>query len=195
MSLLSAALLLILVMDPLGNIPFFLSVLKGVDPSQRRRVIVRELCIALAILVLFLFGGKWILAALQIDQSSLSIAGGIVLFLIALGMVFPIHRRLLTHQNDGDPFIVPLAVPLTAGPSAIATVMLLMGGDPSRWMAWLTALVWAWLVSLIVLLLATGIERVVGDRALAACERLMGMVLTIVAVQMFLNGLREFACG
>jgi len=130
MSIISAELLLVLVMDPLGNIPLFLEVLGKVDPSRHKRVVLREMCIALVVLILFLFAGRYILHALQISEPSLSIAGGTILLLIAIGMVFPMSKRLFAPDPHDEPFIVPLAVPLIAGPSAVATVMLLMSQVP-----------------------------------------------------------------
>jgi len=192
MSLLSATVLLILVMDPLGNVPLFLVALQKVDSHRRSRVILRELCIALGVLVVFLFGGRLILTILHVDQPSLSIAGGIVLFLIALGMIFPIRSGMLRPSGDAEPLVVPLAVPLVAGPSAIATVMLLMSQAPDRWPDWLAAVIVAWLVSLAILTQSSKLERIIGDRGLDACERLMGMILTIIAVQMFMDGISAF---
>jgi len=192
MSLLSATLLLVLVLDPLGNVPLFIVALRNVDQHRQVRVIVRELCIALAVLVVFMFFGRYILGALHIEEPSLSMAGGMVLFLIALGMVFPMRGDMWGAETDGEPLIVPLAVPLVAGPSAMATVMLLMSQDPAKWLDWLLAVVFAWLVSLGVLLQSARLKRVLGQRGLAACERLMGMILTVIAVQMFVDGVAAF---
>jgi multiple antibiotic resistance protein len=192
MPVISAALLLVLVIDPLGNVPFFIVALRNVQPERQVRVIFREMCLALAVMLVFLFFGRYILQVLHISEPSLSIAGGIVLFLIALSMVFPIRRGLLSGEVEGEPLFVPMAVPLVAGPSAIATVMLLMTRDPSRWPEWLLAVAIAWLIALGVLLLSGRLKRFLGDRGLAACERLMGMILTIIAVQMLTNGIAAF---
>ena len=192
MPIISAALLLVLVMDPLGNVPLFLVALRNVEQDRQVKVILRELCFALAVMLVFLFFGRYILHLLSIDEPSLKIAGGIVLFLIAIGMVFPIRRNLLSGDVKGEPVFVPLAVPLVAGPSTVATVMLMMSRDPSRWPEWLSAVVLAWLVSLVVLLLSGRLKRVMGERGLSACERLMGMILTIISVQMFTDGVMAF---
>lgn len=192
MPVVSAILLLFLVMDPLGNIPLFLSALKGVEAGRRRLIIIRELCIALLVLVVFLASGKHILAALQISETSLSIAGGIVLFLISIRMIFPFMGGVLGENSGGEPFIVPLAIPLVAGPSALATVLLLSAREPGRWGEWLLALVCAWLISAVILLLADSLHRFFGERGLVALERLMGLILTTVAVQMFLTGIDQF---
>jgi len=190
MTIASAALLLFLVMDPLGNIPVYLSALKSVDPARQRHIVARELLIAYAILVLFLFTGQYILSLLRISDPALGIAGGIVLFLISLRMVFPSSEGALDEHIKGEPFIVPLAVPYVAGPSALAAVMLLMSREPARWPEWITALSVAWVACAVILILGSRLSRILGQRGLVAMERLMGLVLVAVAVQMFLEGLR-----
>jgi MarC family membrane protein len=190
MTLASAAVLLFLVLDPLGNILFFFAALQGVAPERRTRVIVRELLFAYLILVAFLFFGQPLLSLLQITGPALTIAGALVLFLIALRMVFPTADRGFGEQVGGEPFIVPLAVPYVAGPSAMATVLLLVSREPTRWPAWLGALTLAWVVSAIILMLGGRLARLLGQKGLVALERLMGLLLVAVAVQMFLQGLR-----
>jgi small neutral amino acid transporter SnatA (MarC family) len=133
MSFLSATALLFLVIDPLGNIPVFLSVLKNIDQRRQRVVILRELVIALGVLIAFLFAGRFILSILRVSESSLGIAGGIILFLIAMRMIFSGEETVFPGRYEGEPLIVPLAVPLIAGPSAMTTVMLLIAREPSRW--------------------------------------------------------------
>lgn len=195
MTLFSAALLLLLVMDPFGNVPVFMSVLQHVDPERRRRVIIRELFIALGIMIVFLFGGRYILAAIGISESVLTIAGGILLFLIALRMVFPPPGGAFTADAElgGDePFIVPLAVPFIAGPSVLASVLFIMSSDPGRWPEWLAAVGLAWIVTGIVLMSAVDLARLLGKRGLIAIERLMGMVLIAIAVKMVMSGISQF---
>jgi len=188
----SAVVLFFLVLDPLGNTPLFLVVLRDVAPSRHRTVIMRELLIALGILVMFLFAGRFLLALFRISEPSLSVAGGVVLFLIALKMIFPPSQPDADEQIEGEPFVVPLAVPCVAGPSAIATTLLLMSQTPQRWPEWLAALVVAWAATGAILLSADRLHAVLGQRGLMAAERLMGMLLTVVAVEMFLSGVREF---
>jgi MarC family membrane protein len=192
MTILSAALLLILVMDPVGNIPLFLHILKEIPAPERRRIIVREHLIALLLLVVFLVTGRYLLEIFQIEQHALGIAGGIILFLIALQMIFARPGSIFGPTPDGEPFIVPLAVPFIAGPSTLTTVLLLASREPKRWPEWLLAIGIAWLASMLILLLGTALSRVLGERLLGALERLMGMILTAVAVQMFLTGVRAF---
>jgi multiple antibiotic resistance protein len=192
MTLLSAATLLFFVMDPLGNVPLFLSALRPVDPSRYRAVIVRELCIALAILVLFLFVGQYLLGLLRVSSAALTTGGGIVLLLIALRMIFPTHERSLREEVEGEPFVVPLAVPYTAGPSALATELLLVTREPERWPVWLGAVVLAWLASAVILYFSGNLRKVLGERGLTAMERLMGMLLVIVAVEMLMSGIVEY---
>jgi multiple antibiotic resistance protein len=195
MTLVSAALLLFLVMDPLGNVPFFLTALKKVPLERRRRVVVRELLIALAVLIVFLFTGQYLLLLLHVSEPALTIAGGVILFLIALRMVFPSAEKPLHEDVDGEPFIVPLAIPYVAGPSCLATLLLLMSREPERWPEWLGALVLAWLVSSVIIFFASGLSRFLGPRVLIATERLMGMVLITVAIQMLLTGVRVSLVG
>jgi len=188
MTTLSAALLLILVMDPFGNIPFFLSTLEKVEPGRRRRVIVRELLIALGVLIVFLFAGRQLLRFLQISEPALTLAGGLILFLIAVKMIFPPPGRGLGEEIDGEPFIVPLAIPYVAGPSALSTVMFIMNREPERWKEWLVSLLVAWVVTAAIIFASSYLGRFLGKRGLIAVERLMGMVLVTIAVQMLLNG-------
>ena len=191
MDLFSAVVTLFLVMDPLGNIPVFLSVLKGVPPERRRLVLAREIAFAYLVLLLFFLIGEYILLFLGLQQEAVSIAGGIVLFLIALRMIFPGERPLAGDALEGEPFLVPLAIPLIAGPSALATLLLLQRSGASRERL-LLALTIAWMVSAVLLLSSTFLYRVLRERGLIALERLMGMLLVMVAVQMLLNGLRTF---
>ena len=184
-------LLLFLVLDPIGNIPCFLAVLRGVSPARRRTVIIRELFIALAVLLIFMFAGKYILILLKISQSSLGIAGGIVLFLISIKMIFAGSAEIFPNSLDGEPLVVPLAVPFVAGPSAITAVILLMAQEPAQWLEWLIAPIFAWILSGLILLFSERIGRLTGDRILVAAERLMGMLLSVVSVQMLVTGIRQ----
>jgi len=190
MTITAAALLLFLVMDPLGNVPLFLSSLKGVAPARQTIVVGRELLIAYVVLVAFLFGGRFLLDALHISEEALTIAGAIVLFLIALKMVFPTQQHGLAEPFEGEPFIVPLAIPYVAGPSAMATILLLMSRESERWPEWLAALTIAWGASAAILIMGSHLRKLLGQRGLTAMERLMGMVLVALAVQMFVEGLR-----
>ena len=192
LSVTSAAVLLFFVMDPLGNVPLFLSALRNVVPARHRLVIIRELVIALVVLVAFLFGGPQLLALLHVSGTALTVAGGVVMLLIALRMVFPSAEHTLIEPVDAEPFVVPLAIPYVAGPSAMATVLLFTSREPDRWPAWLLALLLAWLATGIVLFFASGFARFLGSRGLVAVERLMGMLLVIVSVEMILSGLRQY---
>jgi multiple antibiotic resistance protein len=194
MTTLSAGILLFLIMDPLGNIPLFLSLLKHVPPKRRRYVMVRELLIALGVLLAFLFGGQYILHLLQLKQESISIAGGIVLFLIGIKMVFPPAdgSGIFGKAGGGEPFIVPMAIPGVAGPSAMAALLLLTNTQPGRTADWTIALLLAWLASALILLSATYLFRWLGESVLTALERLMGMLLIALSVQMFMAGVVSF---
>ncbi|MBE1160465.1 YhgN family NAAT transporter [Dyella acidiphila] len=194
MTTLSAAILLFLIMDPLGNIPIFLSLLKDVAPKRRRAVMVRELLIALAVLLVFLMGGQWILRLLQLRQESISIAGGIVLFLIGIRMVFPPADGggIFGRSGEGEPFIVPMAIPGVAGPSAMAALLLLTNTQPGRTADWAIALLCAWLATAVILLSSTYLFRWLGESVLTALERVMGMLLIALSVQMFLSGIAAY---
>ena len=187
MTMLSAALLLFLILDPLGNIPVFLGLLKPLPPARRRLVLVRELLIALGVLFAFLWFGRHVLEAMHLRQESVSLAGGIILFLIGLKMIFPTHEG--GEALEGEPFIVPLAIPMIAGPSGMASVMLLGSQDPGRMADWSLALLIAWAATAVILVSATYLYKVLGTRVLVAVERLMGMLLVAISVQMFLDGL------
>jgi MarC family membrane protein len=193
MSTLSAGILLFLIMDPLGNIPLFLSLLRHVEPRRRQLVLVRELLIALVVLFVFLFGGRYLLRLLQLKQESVSIAGGIVLFLIGVRMIFPPKEGIFGgDQAQREPFIVPMAIPGVAGPSAVAAVMLLANSNPGRAVDWSLALSLAWLATAVILLSSTYLFRCLGTSVLIALERLMGMLLVALSVQMFLDGVMAY---
>lgn len=195
MSLYSAALTILLVLDPFGNVPVFLSILAEVEPRRRTLVILRECGIAFAVLSCFLFFGGTILAGLNITESALTISGGVVLFLIALRMVFPGQAPLGSDPAARDPFIVPLAIPLIAGPSSMTTVVLLATSRPELTGRWFLALAAACGASTGVLALSGVLRRILGERVLVAIERLMGMVLTTIAVQMLLTGLAGYVAS
>ena len=192
MTILSAALLLFLILDPLGNVPVFLSVLKPLPPHRQRVVLVRELLVALGVLMAFLWGGKYALELMHLRQESVAIAGGIVLFLIGIRMIFPRPEGLLGELPDGEPFIVPLAIPLIAGPSGMAAVMLMGSNEPHRLGEWSLALLLAWAATAAILLCAPLLYRLLARRALSAVERLMGMLLVAISVQMLLDGLSAY---
>ncbi|MGE3919650.1 MAG: MarC family protein [Gammaproteobacteria bacterium] len=191
MNLYTATITLILVMDPLGNIPVFISVLNSVEPNRRNAIILRESIIAFLILLTFMFTGQFILQNLGITEPALGIAGGIILFLIALRMIFPLPNQQ-NERQIGEPFIVPLAVPLIAGPSALATVLLFVTQYPEHIFTWILALIIAAAVATTVLLFCSPLRKLLGAKGLIAIERLMGMILTTVAVQMFLTGIGDY---
>ena len=191
MTVLAAILLLIIIMDPIGNVPVFLSILKNIPIERRRKIIIRELLIALVVLLFFMFIGRYILQLLQIEQSSLGIAGGIILFLIAIKMIFPGTKPMFTHDKKTEPLVVPLAVPMLAGPSAIAAVILFMAREPSRWIEWTFVVFVAFLVTGVILVSSETLGRKLGNRALIAIERLMGIILVMVSVDFILDGIKE----
>ncbi|MGY8700677.1 MAG: YhgN family NAAT transporter [bacterium] len=193
MDILSAGLTLLLIMDPLGNIPLFLSVLKTVEnESRRRKILIRELFFALLVLLLFLFAGEYLLQWLNLRQEAVSIAGGIVLFLISLRMIFPSEKGIMGEMPEGEPFFVPLAVPLLAGPSTLAMLILLARSQPERIFEWLAAVLGAWVVTSLIMLSSNKLNKLFGKRGLIAVERLMGMVLVAISVQMLMDGIATY---
>jgi MarC family membrane protein len=187
MTLASAIVLIFLVIDPFGNVPFFVSALQQVAPERRRLVVIRELLIAYVVMVVFLFFGDPLLRILGISNPALTIAGGVILFLIALRMVFPIRGRE-AEDIEGEPLIVPLAIPYVAGPSVLAVELLLMSDEPGQWPTWLLAITVAWAASSLIVVFGSQIVDRLGRRGLIAIERLMGMILVAIAIQMFLTG-------
>jgi multiple antibiotic resistance protein len=182
---------LFFVMDPLGNIPIFNGVLRQFESRRRALIVARELSFALIIMLAFLFVGTPILEFLRLSQSSLNIAGGVLLFLIAIRMIFPARRREAEHLEE-DPFIVPLAMPLVAGPSTLALLLLLSSSQPERIWEWCAALVIAWAGSTVLLTASPFMLRALGSRGLRAVGRLMGMLLVLLATQMLLDGIETF---
>ena len=188
--ILKVAFSLFILMDPIGNIPLYISILKEIPARRQRRIIFREMIIALAVIMLFNFIGEGLLHFLNISQATVQIAGGIILFMIALKMIFPpVHGTNYGLPKDGgEPFIVPLAIPLVAGPSVLAAVIIYENQQSNNYVM-VIAIVLAWLISLGILLLSPTIRKVLGWRGITACERLMGLILILIAVQMFLTGL------
>lgn len=192
----SSVFTLTLVMDPLGNMPPFMTALKGVPEERRRAVVTRELFIALGIMVFFLFFGKSLMAFLALDIVSLSVGGGIVLFLIALQMIFPSQHSTFGDSPGGEPFIVPLAIPLIAGPSTLTTILIFSMDPAGGWAGTLGVVIAAWLINMAVLAgFSDRISRFMGARGLLAMEKLMGMILVTIAVQMIMTGLKKFLAG
>ena len=188
----SALLLMFLMADPLGNIPVFISTLKQVAPERRSKIILRECLIAALVLAIFAFGGKAFLDALGLSQAALSIGGGLIVLLMAIRMVFPSKEGDFGEAPGGEPFIVPLAIPAIAGPSTLATILLLVGHDPDRMLEWLAVVLLTCLISAVILVFAERVQALVGERTTAAFERLMGLILATMAVQMFLTGITQF---
>jgi len=181
-----------LVLDPFGNAPLFHAVLSKVPEARRKAVLARELLAALAILLVFLLFGRPLMGVLGLQDHTLSISGGIILFLIALGMVFPTVGMLGGESGDDDPFIVPLAVPLIAGPSSIALLLLFVSKHPSQWLPICVAVGIGWLATAIILWFSPVILGFLGTKGSRAVERLMGLLLILVAVQMFLDGVTTY---
>ena len=167
----SAFVLLLLVLDPFGSLPIFISVLRNVEPARRTRVALREASIAFAVLLAFMFAGQGFLRLMHLSERSLEVAGGVILLIIAIRMIFASGGEIYASDGKREPLIFPLAVPLLAGPSAMATVLLLASRQPDR------------------------IREIVGGSVVSALEKLMGLVLTAIAVEMILAGLKRYFFG
>jgi multiple antibiotic resistance protein len=191
---LSAAVMLFLIMDPVGNVPVFLAVLKQVPEERRRRVLIRELLLSLAVMLAFFFLGEYALRLLQLKPEAVSVGGGIVLFLISLRMIFPPeHGSLMGDMPEGEPFLVPLAIPFVAGPSVLAAMLFLTRTNPGQETSWLlVAVLISWAATAVILYFSTYLYKLLKDRGLIAMERLMGMILVMMSVQMFLDGVKAF---
>lgn len=191
-SLLSASFMLFLILDPFGNVPLAASLLRTVPPERRRRVVLRECLIAFAVLLAFLLFGAPLMAFMQLSETSIGIAGGVVLLLIALRMIFPSGPNIFGDEVGGEPLIVPLAIPAIAGPSSMAMVMLLASREPDRLWEWMGALTLATAASTLVLVSGGKLISLMGERGTSAMERLAGLILTTIAVEMLLRGIRTF---
>lgn len=185
----AAVILLLILLDPLGNVPLLISLLKPLPPARRQRVILRESLIAGGVLLGFVFAGDWLLGALRLTESALEISGGLILFLIALGMVFPRPQAADAAELAGEPLIVPIAIPMIAGPAALATVLLAARQAETPYTL-VAALAVAVTLNTVILLAAGRLARLFGSAGLAAMERLMGLVLTTMAVQMLISGIK-----
>jgi MarC family membrane protein len=194
-SFVSAFILLLLVLDPLGSLPIVIPILRQVPHERRTRVVLREAAIAFAVLLAFMFAGDAFLRLMHLSERSLEVAGGVILLMVAIRMIFSQEGGVYGMPDGREPLIFPLAVPLLAGPSAMATVLLLASRQPDRVMEWVGALTCAMLVSGAVLLLSERIRRLLGDSVVAALEKLMGLVLTAIAVEMILAGLKRYFFG
>lgn len=194
-SFFSALILLLLVLDPLGSLPIFIPIMRGVPPQRRRLVAVREVGIAFVVLLAFMFVGESFLRVMRLSERSLEVAGGVILLMVAIRMIFSHEGGVYGTPEGREPLIFPLAVPLLAGPSAMATVLLLASRQPDKLMSWVGALTCAMLVSGTVLMAADRIRRWVGDSVVSALEKLMGLVLTAIAVEMILAGLKRYFLG
>jgi multiple antibiotic resistance protein len=196
MTLVYCTVVLFLIMDPVGNIASFLSLLKDLPPQQRRMIIIREMLIALAVMIVFYFLGEFIFRILNVSETTLRLASGVILFLVAIKILFPAIDSIRANLPAGEPFISPLAIPLIAGPSLLATIMLFAHLVPGH-LSMLGAIFLSWILAVIVLLSSGRLQSVVGTNGLMACERLMGLVLIMLSIQRFLEGVQQFvkACN
>jgi MarC family membrane protein len=188
----SALVLLLLVLDPFGSLPIFISVMRGVAPERRRLVALREAGIAFAVLLAFMVAGDGFLSIMHLSERSLEVAGGVILLIIAIRMIFASGGEIYATDGSREPMIFPLAVPLLAGPSAMATVLLLASRQPEKLWSWVGALTLAMAVSTVVMVSAERIRKLIGTPMVSALEKLMGLVLTAIATEMVLAGLKRY---
>lgn len=188
-AIISTTILLVLIMDPLGNLPVVMSILKHLEPKRRNIVLIREMIIALLIMILFLIVGEKTLAILNLKAETVSISGGIILFLIAIKMIFPDYKEENTKNKPKEPFLVPLAIPLVAGPSLLATLMLLSHQYSNQITSLSISLLIAWSITVTILLLSGTFLKIIGERGVEALERLMGLILIMLSTQMLLDGI------
>jgi len=190
MSIFTLSFTFFLLMDSVGNIPLYISVLQSLPPKRQLYVIIREMVIALFIIILFYFLGDGLLDLLDVSQDAVQIAGGIILFLIALKMIFPPPKDTQMEVEE-EPFIVPLAVPLIAGPSILATMVIYSHQNHPVFSVLLSLFI-AWSLSLGILLLSPYLQKKLGKRGIIACERLMGLILILIGIEMLLKGFAMF---
>ncbi|MFN9719726.1 MAG: MarC family protein [Planctomycetota bacterium] len=187
--MLQMILLLFIVLDPFGNLVTINALLHKQTAAARRRIMFRESLIALAVLLAAVFAAGPIMRALGLQPYSLGVAGGIVLFMIAMGMVFP-ARKIVDDEELGDPLIVPIAVPFIAGPSTISFILLLSQKHDRGTVAFSVFL--AGLGSAVILTLSPTIYAFLGNRGSRTVERLMGMLLVMMSVQMVMDGIQAY---
>ncbi len=188
---------LFVIVDPVGLAPLFVALTQGMDPQHRRAIAVRSILIGAGLLTLFGLLGEAVLGFVGISMPAFRIAGGILLFLTALDMLF--ERRTKRREDQAahvdDPSVFPLATPLIAGPGALATMILLTGEAPNDW-GWLAAVhgvMFAVMAVTFLFFLAAGIiERALGPTGINVVTRLLGMLLAALSVQFVLDGLRAF---
>lgn len=195
MDIIAATTLFFLIMDPLGNMAIFMSALKNVPDERKTKVLLRELLIALLILLVFMLCGENMLNLLHLEQGAVGTSGGIILFLVALKMIFPPAKNAQDNNEpsiEDEPFIVPMATPLIAGPSILATMILMGNQYPDEKLSLAVALFAAWFVSAAILVCSGKIMKLIGMRGVLALERLMGMILIMISVQMLLDGIKDY---
>lgn len=191
MNMLNLAVILFLIMDPVGNASSFLSLVKGIPPRRQKTIVLREMLIALVLMIAFNYLGEFIFSILNISETALRLTTGVILFLVAIKILFPSIDSVRANLPEGEPFITPFAIPLIAGPSLLATIMLFARLEPSQPIV-LGAIFLSWICAVLVLLISPTLQKYLGSNGLVACERLMGMILVLLAIQRFLEGVQQF---
>ena len=190
-SIISTAILLFFILDPFGNVPLLLSILKNVPKEKHKKIIIREIIIGLLLLLIFLFFGEKFLNIFHLETAAITISGGVIFFLIALKMIFPNpSQENIFGAKENEPLVVPIAIPMIAGPAALATLLLLSKANQNNLFDLFLSLLLAWFISSLILLYSTSLYKLLKNKGLSALEKLMGMLLLILAVQMFIDGIR-----
>lgn len=182
----SISVTLFFVIDALGNIPAYLFLLKPYDKKRQKKIAIRELLIALGIMIFFHYFGQILLTLLQVSPSTVQLAGGIILFIISIRLIFSDEEKV--KWKEQVPFIVPIATPIIAGPSVLAVIMIFAQDNPSDLVV-CGAIFLAWLLSSVIFFFANPIHRLIKDKGLNAAQRLMGLIVALIAVQWFLEGI------
>lgn len=190
-SIVSTALVLMLVIDPFGNVPVILSILKEVPIERRKTIIIRETLFGLLILLLFLGGGELFLSLFHLETDAVRIAGAVIFFIIGLKMIFPGQEGSSgLYGSVNEPFVVPIAIPLIAGPSTLATLLVMSKSHAEHILELFASLMLAWFASALIMYLSPLFYKVLREKGLLALEKLMGMLLLIMSIQMLIDGIR-----
>ncbi|WP_367670612.1 YhgN family NAAT transporter [Sodalis-like secondary symbiont of Drepanosiphum platanoidis] len=190
--IISDIIFLLLIIDPLGNLPIFINILKNINYKRRFFIIIREMIFSLFIMFIFLFFGEKILFFLNLKNYVVSISGGIILFLIALKMIFLENKDKSIIKKNNEPFLVPIAIPLISGPSILSSLIIFSHNYSNNIKYVIFILFISWLIALIILLISNYLIKFLGKQGMIAIERIMGLILIMISIQMILNGIKSY---
>lgn len=190
MTLFQLAVILFLIVNPIGNVPTFLALLKGRSLADQQRILLREAFFSMCLALVFLFFGERFLCCFYVKDYALTVSGGIILFIVALGMIFPERGKADAEQRE-EPFLVPIATPLLSG-AGLLTMIILYSHQEDDLLKMSAAILLAWMAVGVVLVCSPYLQMLCGERGLAALEQLMGMLLMMMAVERLVHGVRLF---